>query len=100
MRDKKTQRISPNSTTFPNGIKAVADYIHSKNLLFGIYTDRGYTTCAGRDGSNGVEAIDAQTYADWGVDYRESLCPPDTHGLTLLATLALWQSKRIRVPST
>jgi len=63
------------SSTFPNGMKAVADYVHSKGLKFGIYTDRGTKTCAGRPGSEGYEIIDAQTYADWGVDYlKEDSC--------------------------
>jgi alpha-galactosidase len=54
---------------FPNGIKALADYAHEKGLLFGVYSDAGYKTCAGRPGSLGYEEIDARTYAEWGVDY-------------------------------
>ena len=56
-------------------MKAVADYVHSKGLKFGIYTDRGDTTCAGRPASLGHEVLDAQTFADWGVDYlKEDSC--------------------------
>ena len=54
---------------FPHGIKALADYIHSKGLKFGIYSDAGTRTCQGRPGSAGYEAKDAQRYAEWGVDY-------------------------------
>ena len=36
---------------FPHGIKPVADYVHSKGMLFGIYTARGSGTCMGRPGS-------------------------------------------------
>lgn len=54
---------------FPSGMKAVADYVHSKGLKFGIYTDAGTKTCEGRPGSYGHEEIDARTYAAWGVDY-------------------------------
>ena len=54
---------------FPSGMKALADYIHSKGLLFGLYSDAGYKTCAGRPGSLGYEEIDAKTYAKWEVDY-------------------------------
>jgi len=62
-------------STFPNGIKAVADYVHNLGLKFGIYTDRGTKTCAGRPGSQGFETIDAQTYAYWGVDFlKEDSC--------------------------
>jgi alpha-galactosidase len=53
---------------FPNGMKAVADYVHSKGLKFGIYTARGSTTCLGRPGADGHEAQDALTFAAWGVD--------------------------------
>src|SRR2546427_13180092 len=31
--------ILPDATNFPNGMKAVADYIHSKGLKFGLYSD-------------------------------------------------------------
>ena len=54
---------------FPSGIKALADYVHSKGLKFGIYSDAGKLTCQKRPGSLNYEAIDAKTFADWGVDY-------------------------------
>src|SRR6266566_8889938 len=54
---------------FPHGIKALADYIHGKGLKFGIYSDAGAKTCAGRHGSRGHEFQDALQYAAWGVDY-------------------------------
>jgi alpha-galactosidase len=60
---------------FPHGIKALADYVHSKGLRFGIYTDAGTKTCQGRPGTLGFEERDAQTYAGWGVDYvKEDWC--------------------------
>ncbi|MGH7943344.1 MAG: NPCBM/NEW2 domain-containing protein [Limisphaerales bacterium] len=54
---------------FPDGIKALADYVHSKGLKLGIYSDHGIETCAGKPGSYGYEYLDALTYAEWGVDY-------------------------------
>jgi alpha-galactosidase len=54
---------------FPNGIKALADYIHSKGLKFGIYSCAGAQTCGGRPASRGHEYQDAISYAKWGVDY-------------------------------
>jgi alpha-galactosidase len=54
---------------FPSGIKALADYVHAKGLKFGIYSDAGTKTCAGRPGSMGHEYQDALQYARWGVDY-------------------------------
>jgi alpha-galactosidase len=60
---------------FPSGIKALADYIHSKGLKLGVYTDVGTKTCAGRPGSIGHEYQDARQYAAWGVDYvKEDWC--------------------------
>ena len=61
--------IVPNSSKFPNGMKAVADYVHSKGLKLGLYSDRGTATCAGLPGSYGHETQDARTYAAWGIDY-------------------------------
>jgi alpha-galactosidase len=67
--------IIPDPERFPSGIKALADYIHSKGLKFGIYTDVGTKTCAGRSGSIGHEYQDARQYAAWGVDYlKEDWC--------------------------
>jgi alpha-galactosidase len=54
---------------FPSGMKAVADYVHSLGLKFGIYSDAGSKTCAGRPGGLGHEYQDALQYAAWGVDY-------------------------------
>ncbi len=54
---------------FPSGMKALGDYIHSKGLKFGIYSDGGAKTCDGRPGSQGHEYQDALMYAKWGVDY-------------------------------
>jgi len=54
---------------FPHGIKALADYVHSIGLKFGIYSDAGAKTCQGRPGALGHEYQDALMYAAWGVDY-------------------------------
>jgi alpha-galactosidase len=79
----KSGKIMVDSTRFPEGIKYLADYVHSKGLKFGIYTCCGTKTCGGRPGSYGFEAIDAKTYAEWGVDYiKEDWCNTvgmDTH---------------------
>ena len=61
--------IQPDPVRFPSGIKALADYIHSRGLKFGIYSDAGWKTCGGRPGSRGHEYQDALKYAEWGVDY-------------------------------
>ena len=59
--------LHPNSR-FPD-MKALADYIHSKGLKFGLYSSPGAKTCAGYAGSQGHELQDARMYASWGVDY-------------------------------
>jgi len=61
--------IQPDPKKFPSGMKALADYVHSKGLKLGIYSDAGAKTCAGRPASRGHEYQDALTYAEWGVDY-------------------------------
>ena len=61
--------LVPDPAKFPNGIKAVVDYVHSRGLKFGLYNCAGWKTCAGYPGSRGYEFQDARTYASWGVDY-------------------------------
>jgi len=65
----KDDNILPDAERFPSGLKSLADYIHSRGLKFGIYSDAGAKTCAGRPGSLGHEYQDARSYAAWDVDY-------------------------------
>ncbi|OVA10746.1 Glycoside hydrolase [Macleaya cordata] len=68
-RDSKGNLVARKST-FPSGIKALADYVHGKGLKLGIYADSGRRTCSGTmPGSLGREDQDAQTFASWGIDY-------------------------------
>ncbi|KAL9229982.1 hypothetical protein vseg_005386 [Gypsophila vaccaria] len=68
-RDRNGHLVA-NRTTFPSGIKALADYVHSKGLKIGIYSDAGYYTCSKQQpGSLGHEEVDARTFAAWGIDY-------------------------------
>ena len=61
--------IQPDTNTFPN-FQGMIDYIHSKGLKFGLYSDAGNETCGGHQpGSLGFEDVDASTYAKWSVDY-------------------------------
>ncbi len=62
-------RLRPDPVKFPNGIKPVADYVHSKGLKFGMYSCAGSITCAHYPGSFDHEFVDAQTFAEWGVDF-------------------------------
>lgn len=61
--------IMPDAKRFPSGMKALADYIHSRGLKFGIYSDAGTGTCQNRPGGRGYEFQDARQYAASGVDY-------------------------------
>ena len=54
---------------FPDGVRAVADAVHARGLKLGIYSCRGWLTCAGRPASGGREAQHARQFAEWGVDY-------------------------------
>lgn len=60
--------IQPDNSSFPD-FRGMIDHIHSKGLKFGLYSDAGNKTCAGRPGSLNYEGLDALTYAMWGVDY-------------------------------
>ncbi|KAL0588736.1 Alpha-galactosidase A [Plecturocebus cupreus] len=61
-------RLQADPQRFPHGIRQLANYVHSKGLKLGIYADVGNKTCSGFPGSFGYYDIDAQTFADWGVD--------------------------------
>lgn len=70
LRERDAQgRLVADPAKFPNGMKAVADYVHSKGLKFGMYSCAGVRTCAGYPGSYDHEFVDAATFAEWGVDY-------------------------------
>ena len=61
--------LQPDPKGFPDGFRVVSDALHAQGFLFGVYTDRGTLTCGGRAAALGNEALDAATYAAWGVDY-------------------------------
>lgn len=65
----KDGKTEADETKFPSGMKAIADYVHSKGLKFGMYSCCGTRTCAGFPGSYGHEYTDAETFASWGVDF-------------------------------
>jgi len=61
--------LVPDPLKFPSGMKALADYVHSKGLKIGIYSDAAEKTCANHPGSYGFEEQDAQLWASWGIDF-------------------------------
>ncbi len=62
-------KIVADPEKFPHGMKALADYVHSKGLKFGMYSCDGPLTCAGYPASFDHEFEDAKLFAEWGVDY-------------------------------
>ncbi|KAF2442911.1 glycoside hydrolase family 27 protein [Karstenula rhodostoma CBS 690.94] len=68
-RDESTNRLLPNLTRFPDGIKGTAHKVHELGLKIGIYSSAGTQTCAGYPASIGFESIDAATWSEWGIDY-------------------------------
>ena len=83
--------VIPNPDKFPSGMKALADYAHSKRLKFGLYSSNSERTCGGHAGSQGFEQIDAASYASWGVDLLkydncggEATNGPPEHGYAVM----------------
>ncbi|TNN10550.1 Alpha-N-acetylgalactosaminidase [Schistosoma japonicum] len=68
-RDSKTNELIADHEKFPKGIQSVVQYVHSKNLLFGIYLDYGTKTCSSYPGSMDYLEVDAKSVAKWKVDY-------------------------------
>jgi alpha-galactosidase len=82
-------RILPNEK-FPD-MRALGDAIHALGLKFGIYSSPGPLTCAGYTGSHKYEALDASSYADWGVDYlKYDWCSYDQ----IAASASLYELKK------
>lgn len=68
-RNKQTGQMEADETKFPQGMKALSDYVHGKGLKFGMYSCAGVRTCADYPGSFEYEFLDAETFASWGVDF-------------------------------
>jgi alpha-galactosidase len=83
---------------FPDGIKAVADYVHNDGLKLGIYNDSGIHTCSkshGFPGSLGYEYQDALQFATWGVDYlKDDDCNQPTDQQNQAATIQRYDTQR------
>jgi Alpha galactosidase A len=68
-RDPATAQLRGDARRFPSGMAALAASVHARGLKFGLYTAASNSTCAAYPGSLGREALDAATFASWGVDY-------------------------------
>ena len=91
-RDRATGRIVPDPEKFPHGMKALADYVHSKGLKFGMYSCAGQRTCADYPASFDHEFLDAKTFAEWGVDFLKydfCFCPRGFKGELLYRRMGM-----------
>ncbi len=83
--------LQPDREKFPNGMKAVGDYIHSKGLKFGLYECRGKFTCQKLPGSYGHEEQDMRTFASYGVDYvKLDACYAERNGRSSSTDLEIY----------
>ncbi|MDR1806043.1 MAG: alpha-galactosidase [Clostridium sp.] len=62
-------RLQADFVHFPNGIPALREKVNALGMKLGIYTSNGTLTCEDLPASLGYEAIDADTFAEWGVEY-------------------------------
>ncbi|MFF0307867.1 glycoside hydrolase family 27 protein [Streptosporangium sp. NPDC004379] len=84
--------ITVDTAEWPGGMKAIADYIHSKGLKAGIYTDAGRNGCgyyyptgrpaAPNTGSEGHYDQDFLQFSRWGFDFvKVDWCGGQAEGL-------------------
>jgi hypothetical protein len=69
LKQRVNGRLQEDPVKFPSGFKKLVATLHNMGLLVGIYSSAGAMTCAGYPASLAHEAIDAQSFADWGFDY-------------------------------
>ena len=62
-------RLQCDKVNFPSGIRALTDYVNSRGIKLGIYSSNGTLTCEDYPASLRHERVDAETFAEWGVEY-------------------------------
>ena len=74
-RNTTTGELIIHPTRFPNGLKPVADYIHSKGLKAGIYSDAGANTCGNMyNGDNLSVNVGMYNYDQHDADFYFKEC--------------------------
>ena len=68
MRDR-FGKLQGDPVRFPSGMKWLADEMHSRGLKLGLYGCPGVRTCEGFPGQFEHEYQDAETLAEWGIDW-------------------------------
>ena len=67
-RDEKG-RLQWDKLNFRSGIKSLSGYMNERGLKLGIYSSNGTLTCEDYPASLRHERIDAETFAEWGIEY-------------------------------
>ena len=62
-------RLQCDKVNFPSGIRALTDYVNSRGIKLGIYSSNGTLTCEDYPASLRHERVDAEIFAEWGVEY-------------------------------
>lgn len=62
-------RLQGDLATFPSGIKTLVEKVNALGLKLGIYTSNGTLTCEDLPSSLYHERTDAETFAEWGIEY-------------------------------
>lgn len=65
----KDGRLQGDLKSFSSGIKSLVHQLNEKGFKAGIYSSNGTLTCEDLPASLGNERIDAETFADWGIEY-------------------------------
>ena len=68
MRDENG-KLQGDLSTFPHGIKWLVEQVNGMGMKLGIYSSNGTLTCEDLPASLYNERIDAETFAEWGVEY-------------------------------
>ena len=62
--------LAADPVKFPSGMKALADYVHTHGMKFGLHQPAGVKDCGhAQPGSQYHEERDAQLFVSWGLDY-------------------------------
>lgn len=65
----ENKRLQGDFVHFSGGIKKLVEHVNELGIKLGIYTSNGTLTCEDLPASLGYEAIDAETFAEWGIEY-------------------------------
>lgn len=65
----ENKKLQGDYVHFSKGIKSLVERVNPLGIKLGIYSSNGTLTCEDLPASLGYESIDAQTFAEWGVEY-------------------------------